>query len=136
MYPYYNLISALIFSGQGFDRHLFGLKHLASMEGELPDIFTDPAFVNINANIISTSTLSTDLLKIGGFAPVVPDGYGIGEFIYCCIIHIILKKACSACFLLIFLLILNRYTLEDLDHVSRPLYICDPIWQNETEVAF
>lgn len=64
--------------GQGFDRHLFGLRTTA-VENQIPkpDIFTDPAYSNINYNIISTSTLSSNGLLAGGFGPVVKDGYGI-----------------------------------------------------------
>ena len=74
------LISSLLHSGKGWDRHLFGLKTIAASEGgSLPDIFTDPAYAAINHNILSTSTLSSPAVLIGGFAPVVPDGYGVGE---------------------------------------------------------
>lgn len=65
--------------GQGFDRHLFALKHIAQKRGkELPAIYTDPAYAKINYNIISTSTLSSPAVQAGGFGPVVKDGYGIG----------------------------------------------------------
>lgn len=65
--------------GQGFDRHLFGLKITAEQNKiAKPDIFTDPAYSNLNYNIISTSTLTSNGLLAGGFGPVVKDGYGIG----------------------------------------------------------
>ena len=32
----------------------------------------------MNHIILSTSTLSSDAVLIGGFAPVTPDGYGVG----------------------------------------------------------
>lgn len=65
--------------GQGFDRHLFGLRHTAqSNDIALPCIFEDPAYAAINHNILSTSTLSSPALLAGGFGPVVKDGYGIG----------------------------------------------------------
>lgn len=65
--------------GQGFDRHLFGLKHIAELNGILlPGLFTDPAYAALNQNILSTSTLSSPALAAGGFGPVVQDGYGIG----------------------------------------------------------
>lgn len=65
--------------GQGFDRHLFGLRHIAqSNDIALPCIFEDPAYAAINHNILSTSTLSSPALLAGGFGPVVKDGYGIG----------------------------------------------------------
>ncbi|XP_044528894.1 carnitine O-palmitoyltransferase 2, mitochondrial isoform X2 [Gracilinanus agilis] len=66
-------------TGQGFDRHLFALKYLAAAEGHpLPDLYQDPAYGQINHNILSTSTLTSPAVNIGGFAPVVPDGFGIG----------------------------------------------------------
>uniref|UniRef100_A0A6I8NSJ6 Carnitine O-palmitoyltransferase 2, mitochondrial n=1 Tax=Ornithorhynchus anatinus TaxID=9258 RepID=A0A6I8NSJ6_ORNAN len=66
-------------SGQGFDRHLFALRYLAAAKGgSLPDFYRDPAYVQINHNILSTSTLTSPAVNLGGFAPVVPDGFGIG----------------------------------------------------------
>lgn len=64
--------------GQGFDRHLFALRQIASEQGQLPELYTDPAYSFINHNILSTSTLVSPSVRFGGFAPVVPDGYGIG----------------------------------------------------------
>uniref|UniRef100_A0A182JI10 Choline/carnitine acyltransferase domain-containing protein n=1 Tax=Anopheles atroparvus TaxID=41427 RepID=A0A182JI10_ANOAO len=65
--------------GQGFDRHLFGLRHTAQKNGlPLPALYEDPAYGAINHNILSTSTLSSPALLAGGFGPVVQDGYGIG----------------------------------------------------------
>lgn len=65
--------------GQGFDRHLFALRYLTNSKGEpLHSIYTDPAYSAINHNILSTSTLTSPAVSLGGFAPVVPDGYGVG----------------------------------------------------------
>ncbi|XP_053673314.1 carnitine O-palmitoyltransferase 2, mitochondrial [Anopheles nili] len=65
--------------GQGFDRHLFGLRHTAQQNGlPMPALYQDPAYAAINHNILSTSTLSSPALLAGGFGPVVKDGYGIG----------------------------------------------------------
>lgn len=64
--------------GQGFDRHLFVLKHIAQTQGmHIPSIYNDPAYNSLNHNIISTSTLSSPAVQAGGFGPVVSDGYGI-----------------------------------------------------------
>ncbi|CAF96633.1 unnamed protein product, partial [Tetraodon nigroviridis] len=69
--------------GQGFDRHLFALRNLASREGRaLPSLYTDPAYAAINHNILSTSTLTSPAVSLGGFAPVVPDGFGVGYGIH------------------------------------------------------
>lgn len=65
--------------GQGFDRHLFAMRYLANSKGQtLPSLYTDPAYAAINHNILSTSTLTSPAVSIGGFAPVVPDGFGVG----------------------------------------------------------
>lgn len=65
--------------GQGFDRHLFALRYLANSKGEsLHSLYTDPAYSSINHNILSTSTLTSPAVSLGGFAPVVPDGFGVG----------------------------------------------------------
>ncbi|KAM7352815.1 carnitine palmitoyltransferase 2 [Cochliomyia hominivorax] len=65
--------------GQGFDRHLFALKHMAAINNKpLPELYNSTAFNRINYNIISTSTLSSDALLAGSFGPVVRDGLGIG----------------------------------------------------------
>lgn len=64
--------------GQGFDRHLFGLRHIAALNNiQQHELFSDPAYALINHNIISTSTLSSNALAAGGFGPVVNDGFGI-----------------------------------------------------------
>lgn len=68
--------------GQGFDRHLFALRLLAEKNGLSLDIFTDPAYDSINKNILSTSTLTSDLVYLGGFGPVVQNGYGVGYSIW------------------------------------------------------
>lgn len=66
--------------GQGFDRHLFALKTAAERIRIIDDfdLFKDPAYVRINQNILSTSTLTSNGLLAGGFGPVVKNGYGIG----------------------------------------------------------
>lgn len=64
--------------GQGFDRHLFALRVIAESTGKVPDIFQDPAYKQINHIILSTSTLSSPALMLGGFGPVVRDGFGVG----------------------------------------------------------
>ncbi|KAL1129813.1 hypothetical protein AAG570_012757 [Ranatra chinensis] len=68
--------------GQGFDRHMFALNLLAQKNGNIPDVFVDPSYATINHNILSTSTLNSDVLLLGAFGPVVEDGYGIGYSIW------------------------------------------------------
>lgn len=66
--------------GQGWDRHLLVLRHLAEQKssGKVSDIFTDPAYSNINHIILSTSTMSSPAVMAGGFAPVCNNGFGVG----------------------------------------------------------
>lgn len=65
--------------GQGFDRHLFAMRYLANSKGQpLHSLYMDPAYAAINHNILSTSTLTSPAVSLGGFAPVVPDGFGVG----------------------------------------------------------
>lgn len=65
--------------GQGFDRHLFGLKHLAQLQKQpLHEIYEHVGYRKINCNILSSSTLTSNGLHAGGFGPVERNGYGIG----------------------------------------------------------
>lgn len=64
--------------GQGFDRHLFALRVLAEAEGRSVPLFEDPSYAHLNHIVLSTSTLSSAAVQLGGFAPVTPDGYGVG----------------------------------------------------------
>ncbi|XP_075412422.1 carnitine O-palmitoyltransferase 2, mitochondrial [Tenrec ecaudatus] len=69
--------------GQGFDRHLFALRNLAASRGvPLPELYLDPAYGVMNHNILSTSTLSSPAVSMGGFGPVVPDGFGIAYSVH------------------------------------------------------
>ena len=68
-----------IISGQGWDRHLFAMKYYAEKnKGDVLDFFKDPNYVRINRIILSTSTVTSPALQIGGFGPVIPEGYGVG----------------------------------------------------------
>lgn len=65
--------------GDGFDRHLFALKEIAVMTGkQLPELYSDPIYLNSQHYTLSTSTLYGECFAGGGFAPVVPDGFGLG----------------------------------------------------------
>ena len=65
--------------GKGFDRHFFGLSSIATELGmSVPALFTDPLHKYVNQFTLSTSTLSSEAVLVGGFAPVVYEGYGIG----------------------------------------------------------
>eukprot|EP01064_Diplonema_japonicum_P033740 TRINITY_DN673_c0_g1_i1.p1 TRINITY_DN673_c0_g1~~TRINITY_DN673_c0_g1_i1.p1 ORF type:complete len:663 (+),score=222.95 TRINITY_DN673_c0_g1_i1:37-2025(+) len=66
-------------SGEGTDRHLFALKKIAEKSNmPVPEVFSDRGYEVLNENIISTSTLYNDCLCLGGFAPVHPEGLGVG----------------------------------------------------------
>uniref|UniRef100_A0A8R1HRG9 Carn_acyltransf domain-containing protein n=1 Tax=Caenorhabditis japonica TaxID=281687 RepID=A0A8R1HRG9_CAEJA len=65
--------------GQGFDRHLLGLKITAQrLNQDLPEFFQDAGYARMGHFVLSTSTLSTETIIFGGFGPVVPDGFGVG----------------------------------------------------------
>lgn len=65
--------------GDGFDRHLFALKEMALRSNlELPTIYSDPIYLQNQQYTLSTSTLYGECFAGGGFAPVVPDGFGLG----------------------------------------------------------
>ncbi|KAL8569449.1 hypothetical protein ACOMHN_054164 [Nucella lapillus] len=64
--------------GQGFDRHLFAMRLLAAGRGQRPALFGDAGYRTLTHDTLSTSTLPEPSVLIGGFCPVVPDGYGVG----------------------------------------------------------
>jgi carnitine O-acetyltransferase len=48
-------------------------------QGEaLPAFFQDEGFTRLNHTILSTSNCGNPALRLFGFGPVVPDGFGIG----------------------------------------------------------
>ena len=56
------------------------MKDLALKQNKkLHDFYSDASYQKMNHIILSTSTLSSPAVQIGGFCPVVPDGYGIGK---------------------------------------------------------
>lgn len=78
MFEHFRTIICL---GKGFDRHLFGLRYLAEASGKQVEFFQDNAYKNINHIIISTSTVFSPYIQMGGFAPVVADGLGVGYMV-------------------------------------------------------
>ncbi|XP_022101190.1 carnitine O-palmitoyltransferase 2, mitochondrial-like [Acanthaster planci] len=75
----HRLLSKEATVGQGWDRHLFALRALASSTGRpMPTVFQDPAYVNINTITLSTSTTGVSPSSAGAaFAPVSPSGLGV-----------------------------------------------------------
>ncbi|KAL0131085.1 hypothetical protein PUN28_002580 [Cardiocondyla obscurior] len=78
----HNVLTKEAVMGEGFDRHLFALRRIAEKSGSVKlAVFQDPAYIALNHNVLSTSTLSSPDVMVGGFGPVVPDGYGIAYMI-------------------------------------------------------
>lgn len=85
-------------SGQGQDRHLYAMYQLIQREIHtppddpaavkeaketlrVPSIFTDPGYGLLGNTILSTSNCGNPALRLFGFGPTSPDGYGIGYII-------------------------------------------------------
>ena len=70
-------------AGQGVDRLLFALKCIALRmnEGSVPPFFRSEAWKTLNHTVLSTSNCGNPALRLFGFGPVVPDGFGIGYII-------------------------------------------------------
>jgi carnitine O-acetyltransferase len=45
----------------------------------VPEIFTDPGYTTMATSVLSTSNCGNPALRLFGFGPVTPEGYGIGE---------------------------------------------------------
>lgn len=73
-------------TGHGFDRHLYALNcitkqlmeedKLPNLKGELPNIFRDRGYATLNHTVLSTSNCGNPALRLFGFGPVAPDGFG------------------------------------------------------------
>jgi len=59
---------------------MFGLRHTAEniLKIETPGIFKDASYATMSHIVLSTSTLASHAVALGGFAPVVNDGFGVG----------------------------------------------------------
>ncbi len=66
-------------NGGGFDRHLFALK-MMDRDGKI-DLFKHPEYQKLMEFNLSTSNSSGAGVKMFGFNPVVPNGFGIGYVI-------------------------------------------------------
>lgn len=58
-----------------------GDVHLPKAGGSIPSIFSDPGWDKLNNTILSTSNCGNPALKLFGFGPTSPDGYGLGYII-------------------------------------------------------
>ena len=61
-------------SGQGVDRHLFGLSCMLQDEEKSPDLYSDPLFQRAKNYRLSTSSV----IFTPGFGPVAEKGLGVG----------------------------------------------------------
>jgi len=69
-------------AGKGVDRHLFALKCIALRKNlPVPTFFESKAWKTLNHTVLSTSNCGNPALRLFGFGPVVPDGFGIGYVI-------------------------------------------------------
>ncbi|ELT93087.1 hypothetical protein CAPTEDRAFT_218819 [Capitella teleta] len=67
-----------VVNGQGIDRHLLGLKLIALENGvEVPQLLNHPLYQRSCNWQISTSQVASSTKGVLGFAPVIPDGYGL-----------------------------------------------------------
>lgn len=68
-------------SGQGIDRHLFGLRKCIADEEETPSLFEDEGYTKSATWRLSTSNCTNPSLLMFSFGPVVEDGLGIGYYV-------------------------------------------------------
>lgn len=79
-------------AGQGQDRHFYALNSLVQREvaraeeagtpaPKVPAIFTDSAYSTLGSSVLSTSNCGNPALRLFGFGPTHPEGYGIGYII-------------------------------------------------------
>ena len=72
-------------AGQGVDRLLFALKCIALRTNDdgahLPPFFSSDTWKTLNHTVLSTSNCGNPALRLFGFGPVVPNGFGIGYII-------------------------------------------------------
>jgi carnitine O-acetyltransferase len=69
-------------SGKGIDRHFFALRAMAKMHGiAAPAFFGTDAWNHLNTTLLSTSNCGNPSLRMFGFGPVSPQGFGLGYII-------------------------------------------------------
>lgn len=79
---YHSMLVRECSEGKGVDRHLYGLKCIAEKKGmPVPEFFRSEAYTALNHTVLSTSNCGNPALRLFGFGPVVPDGFGIGYII-------------------------------------------------------
>jgi carnitine O-acetyltransferase len=84
-------------AGKGVDRHLLGLRTLASEnEGELPGLFRDKGY-QLGWQLSTSQTPMRNISVIVGFAPAADDGYAVSYLVKedSLYFNIVSKKSCS-----------------------------------------
>lgn len=69
--------------GLGIERHIYGLRAMWELHGKAlampePALFTNPAWLTLKHDALSTSGVGAPFIRFFGFGPVVADGFGIG----------------------------------------------------------
>ncbi|KPA80498.1 putative mitochondrial carnitine/choline acetyltransferase [Leptomonas pyrrhocoris] len=69
--------------GEGFDRHLTALRHVAQINGDKAALafFEDDLFAKTNNAVLATSEFSKPWLRYYTFGPINHNGYGLGYVI-------------------------------------------------------
>ena len=68
--------------GKGFDRHLYALQCIAEKNNlPVPEFFQSNAWETLNHTVLSTSSCGNPAIRLFGFGPILPDGFGIGYII-------------------------------------------------------
>jgi hypothetical protein len=69
--------------GEGFDRHLMALRHVAQINGDKAALafFEDELFAKTNSSVLATSEFSKPWLRYCTFGPLNHNGYGLGYVI-------------------------------------------------------
>lgn len=77
-------------TGQAFDRHLFGLRAVASRLGHTPELFSDEGYRALTTDLLSTTSLGDQAQIVRyAFAPTSVGGIGVdynafdGEYEFC-----------------------------------------------------
>ncbi|KAG5490421.1 hypothetical protein JKF63_00541 [Porcisia hertigi] len=69
--------------GEGYDRHLMALRHVARINGDKAALafFEDDVFLKTSTPVLSTSQFSEPWLRYYTFGPMQSNGYGLGYVI-------------------------------------------------------
>ncbi|CAG9577868.1 putative carnitine/choline acetyltransferase [Leishmania major strain Friedlin] len=76
-------LTAAASRGEGYDRHLMALRHVARINGDKAALafFEDDLFLKTSRSVLSTSEFSQSWLRYYTFGPMQSNGYGLGYVI-------------------------------------------------------